>query len=146
MLLSWHFNKYELNDYLSPLCRVFTLILYSSSKSCSQEIQCCSYPVVTIQSVHITLFPKLNLLYFYINTFESMCALHNMAVFYSSLISCFPATFFRYFLNDSEIVPVAPVITGIAFVVKYHMCSISILRFLYFKTFSAPVFIKFLLS
>ena len=32
----------------------------------------------------------LNLLYFYISTFRSMCAVPNMAVFSSSLTSCFP--------------------------------------------------------
>jgi hypothetical protein len=39
--------------------------------------------------VHITQFPMLNILYFYISTFPSVCAVPNMAVFCSSLISCF---------------------------------------------------------
>ena len=38
--------------------------------------------------VLISLVPVLNLLYFYISTFQSMCAVHNMAVFCSSLNSC----------------------------------------------------------
>ena len=37
-----------------------------------------------------------------------------MAVFCSSLTSCFPGKLLTYFLNDFEIVPVAPVITSIA--------------------------------
>ena len=49
----------------------------------------------------------LNLLYFYISTFRSMCAVPNMAVFCSSLTSCFPGMLFTYFLNDFEIVPVS---------------------------------------
>jgi hypothetical protein len=36
--------------------------------------------------VHITLFPMLNLLHFYIGTFWSMCAVRSMAIFCSSLI------------------------------------------------------------
>ena len=37
----------------------------------------------------ISLVSVLNLLYFYISTFRSMCAVPNMAVFCSSLTSCF---------------------------------------------------------
>ena len=33
-----------------------------------------------------------------------------------------------YFLNDFEIVPVAPIITGITFVFTFHMRCISIVR------------------
>ena len=40
--------------------------------------------------VLISLVSVLNLLYLYISTFRSMCAVPNMAVFCSSLISCFP--------------------------------------------------------
>jgi len=39
--------------------------------------------------VLISLVSVLNLLYFYISTFRSMCAVPNMAVFRSSLTSCF---------------------------------------------------------
>ena len=39
--------------------------------------------------VLISLVSVLNLLYFYISTFRSMCAVPNMAVFCSSLTSCF---------------------------------------------------------
>ena len=67
--------------------------------------------------VLISLVSVLNLLYFYISTFRSMCAVPNMAVFCSSLTSCFPGTLLTYFLNDFEIVPVAPIITGITFII-----------------------------
>jgi len=40
--------------------------------------------------VLISLVPVMNLLYFYISTFRSMCAVPNMAVFCNSFISCFP--------------------------------------------------------
>ena len=57
--------------------------------------------------VLISLVSVLNLLYFYISTFRSMCAVPNKAVFCSSLTSCFPGMLLTYFLNDSEIVPVS---------------------------------------
>ena len=52
----------------------------------------------------------LNVLYFYISTFRSMCAVPNMAVFCSSLSSCFSGVLRTYFLSDFEMVPVAPII------------------------------------
>ena len=76
--------------------------------------------------VLISFLSVLNLLYFYISTFRSMCAVPNMAVFCSSLTSCFPGMLLKYFLNDFEIVPVAPIITGITFVFTFHMRRISI--------------------
>jgi hypothetical protein len=39
-----------------------------------------------------------------------MCAVPNMAVFCSSLTSWFPGMVVTYFLNDFEMVPVAPII------------------------------------
>ena len=58
-----------------------------------------------------------NLLHFYISTFWSMCAVPNMAVFCSSLTSCFPGMLLTYFLNDFEIVPVAPIIIIIIIII-----------------------------
>ena len=67
----------------------------------------------------ISLESVLNLLYFYISTFRSVCAVPNMAVFCSSLTSWFPGMLLTYFLNVFELVPVAPVITGITFVFTF---------------------------
>ena len=67
--------------------------------------------------VLISLVSMLNLMYFYISTFRSMCAVPNMAVSCSSLTSRFPGMLLTYFLNDFEIVPVAHIITGITLVV-----------------------------
>jgi len=52
-----------------------------------------------------------------------MCAVPKtrMAVFYSSLISCFPDMLLRHFLSDFEMVPLAPIITGITFAFTFHM-------------------------
>ena len=66
--------------------------------------------------VLISLVSVLNLLCFYISTSRSVCAVPNMAVFCSSLTSCFPGMLLTYFLNDFEIASVAPIITGITFV------------------------------
>jgi hypothetical protein len=66
--------------------------------------------------VPISLVCALALLYFYVSTFRSMCTVPNMAVFCSSLTSWFPGMLLTYFLNDFEMVPVAPLITG------YHPC------------------------
>jgi len=78
--------------------------------------------------VLISLVPVLNLLYFYISTFRIVCAVPNVAVFCSSLTSCFPGMLPTYFVNDFEIVPVAPIITGVTFVFTFHMRCISIVR------------------
>ena len=94
--------------------------------------------------VLISLVSVLSLLYFYISTFRSMCAVSNMAVFWSSLTPCFPGMLLTYFLNDFEIVPVAPIITGISFVFTFHMRCISIVRSLSFRIFSDSILITFL--
>ena len=78
--------------------------------------------------VLISLVSVLNLLYFYISTFRSVCAVPNMAVFCSSFTSCFPGMLLMYFLNYFETVPVVPIITGITFVFTFHMRCISIVR------------------
>ena len=67
--------------------------------------------------VLISIVPVLNLLYFYTSTFRSMCAVPNMAVFCSSLTSCLPGMLLTYFLNDFEIVPVTPIMTGIIIII-----------------------------
>ena len=54
----------------------------------------------------------MNVLYSYMRTYRSTCAVHNMAVFCISLKSCFPGTLLRYFMNDIEMVPVARVMTS----------------------------------
>jgi len=69
--------------------------------------------------VLISLVPALTPIY--VSTFGSMCAVPNMAVFCSSLSSWFPVMLLTYFLNDFEMVLVAPIITGITFVFTFHM-------------------------
>jgi hypothetical protein len=94
--------------------------------------------------VHISLVPALTPLCLYVSTFRSMCAVPNMAVFCSSLTLWFRGMLLTYFLNDFEMVPVAPIITGITFVFTFYMCCISILSSLYFRNFSTSLLITFL--
>ena len=60
--------------------------------------------------VLISLLAVLNLLYFYISTYWSMCAVPNMAVFCSSLTSRIPGMLLTYFLNDFVVVVVIIII------------------------------------
>ena len=48
--------------------------------------------------VLISLVSVLNLLYFYVSIFRSVCAVSNMAVFCSSLTSCFPGILLTYII------------------------------------------------
>ena len=73
-----------------------------------------------------------------------MCAVPNMAVLCSSLTSCFPGMLLTYFLNDFEIAPVAPTITGITFVFTFYMRCMPVVRSVYFRIFSASFLITFL--
>ena len=91
----------------------------------------------------ISLVPVSTILNFYISTFRSMCGVPNVAVFCTFLTSCFPGMLLTYFLNDSEIDPAAPIITGITFVFTFHMRCISIVRSLYFRIFSASFLITY---
>jgi len=94
--------------------------------------------------VPLCLVSTLVLLFFYVSTFRSMRAVPNMAVFYSSLTSLFPGMSLTYFLNDLEMVPVAPIISGITLVFTFLKRCISIVRSLYFKIFLASFLIIFL--
>ena len=99
------------------------------------------YTVAAILSllfmVPLCLVPALALLFSYVSTFRSMCAGPDMAVFCSSLTSWLPGMSLTYFLNDLEMVPVAPIITGVTLVFTFHMRCISIVRSLYCKIYSA---------
>jgi hypothetical protein len=77
----------------------------------------------------------------YISTSRSTCAVPTMAVLCSSLFSCCIHMLLTYFLNDFEMIPVAPIITGITFVFAFYMRCISIARSLYFDIFAASFLI-----
>ena len=60
--------------------------------------------------VPLCLVPAFVLLFFYVSTFRSMCAVTNMAVFCSSLTSWFPGMSLTYFLNYLEIITIIIII------------------------------------
>ena len=64
-------------------------------------------------------------------------AVPSISVFCGSFISCSLGMLLRYCLSDSEMVPVAPIITDITFASTFHMRSNSFGRSLYFRIFSA---------
>jgi hypothetical protein len=68
--------------------------------------------------LHITLFPMIKVMHFYRTTSRNtnMCAVLYTAVFCSFLMSFFPGTPFRDFLNYFEMVLVDTVISCIAFI------------------------------
>jgi len=90
--------------------------------------------------VPLCLVPALAVLFFYVSPFRIVCAVPNMAVFCISCTSWFSGMSLTYFLNDLEMVPFAPIITGITLVFTFHMRYISIVRSLYFKIFSASFY------
>ena len=156
MLLSLHVNKYLLNNNnnnynnyycfcylsLSPLSSVFTIAYMKQIIFLGYLVQ---QIILYLKFVlHVMLFPPLNVFHFCISTFRSMCAVHNMAVFCSSLISCSPGMLLTYSLSDFKMVPVASIFTGITFAFTFHMRSISIVMSSYFRIFSAPYLITFL--
>ena len=145
VLLAWCLCYLLLLLSLSPLYRVFTLC--PRDKPCPWGIHCCSYSFVLLSircMVHISLVPTLVLTVFYVSTFRRMCAVPNVAVFCSSRTSWLPGMLPTYFLNDLEMAPVAPIITGITVVFTFHIRWISIVRSLYFKFFSASFLITLL--
>jgi hypothetical protein len=79
-----------------------------------------------LSKVLLFLVPALALSFFYVSTFRIMCAVPNMAVFCSSVTSCFPGMSLTYFLNDLEKVPVAQIITGITLVFN-STCAVFII-------------------
>jgi len=93
------------------LCGVFILIFLRQTMSRGNSVAAI---LLLLFLVFISLVSVLNLLCFYISTFRSMCAVPNTTVCWSSLTSCFPGMLLACFLNDFEIVPVAPIINQIS--------------------------------
>jgi len=90
--------------YLQSVLHVMLFVRY---------IQCCSCSVFTVCATCNVISPMKYVLYFYISTCHSVYAVPNMAVFCTSLITCFPHVLLRYCLSDFEMVPIAPIITSI---------------------------------
>ena len=135
----WHYYYYCYYYYLYLyLLYIGYSLVCPLDKQYPYRIHCCSYSFVLLSircMVHISLVPTLVLMFFYVSTFRRMCTVPNMAVLCSSRISWLPGMLPAYFLNDFEVVLVAPVITGITVVFTFYIRWISIVRSLYFKIF-----------
>jgi hypothetical protein len=84
------------------------------------------YNVAAILSLQYMVHDQV--LYLYISTYK-ICA------------QCFPGVLCRCFLNDFEIIPFAPINTGITCDFTFHIHFTSVARSLYFKIFLASFFI-----
>jgi len=76
-------------------------------RTASTELQCLYKGALYLS---LTLFSMLNVLYCYNITFRNICTVPLVSLSRSPLISCFPGMLLMYFVNDFEVVPVAPVI------------------------------------
>ena len=79
--------------------------------------------------VHKMLFPMFNILNLYNSTFWSIYAVPNMAIFCSSLISCSSGMWFRYFLNDIEMVVVVVFVVAAALLFLLLLLLLSLLLY-----------------
>jgi len=85
--------------------------------------------------LHVMLFRMLNVLYFYMSTFRSMCAVPNMSVLCNSLTSCSPVMLLRYFLEDFGLFPVVPISSGVTVVLVSYIRCISVVKTFIFQDF-----------
>jgi hypothetical protein len=76
-----------------------------------------------------------------------MCSVPNIAIVCSSFMLRFPGMLLSYFLNDSEMVSVVPIITGFALVFTFHIRCMSVVRSLHLtrKIFAALLLLLLLL-
>jgi len=79
--------------------------------------------------VPLSLVPSSALLFFYVSTFRSMCAVPSIAVFCSSLTSWFRLMSLTYCLNYFETVPIATIITGIIIIIIIIIIIMLVITF-----------------
>jgi len=87
------------------------------------------------------LFPMINVLYFYISSLQSLCAVPNMAVllFPDVMLSRCCSGIYQIILRWFQL----PLINGNTFVFTFHMQCISTV-YIYSKVFSDSFFITYL--
>ena len=114
----WIHYYYYYYYYYCPCYHLYTryLQLYTWNKPRFYGIQCCSCSVFTVCATCNVISPVQHVLYFSLSTSRSLCAVHNMAVLCSSLISCFPGTLLRCCLSDFSNGPSRPCYR------RYHFC------------------------
>ena len=123
LLLSSSSSSSLSSNLLSPSCRVFTITYLKHHVAA----------VLYLQFVlHVMLFRPRNMFCTFTSALSAV-SVQCPVWLCSSLISCFAGMWFRHCLGVFEIVPVAPIITGITFAFTFHMYWISIMRSLYSK-------------
>jgi len=108
--------------YYRPCYHLYAryLLLYTQNKPHLYDMYCCSCSVFTVCATCNVISPLKYVLYAYISTFHSLCAVPNMVFFCSALVSYSPGMLLRYCLSDFELVPFAPVIAGITCAFTCH--------------------------
>jgi len=94
--------------------------------------------------VNQRLTPPIRLQASHCSTFRINCDVLTIAVFCSESIVCFPGTVSKFFLGLLVTISVAPFITGIIVHFRFHICSISIHKLLYFNFFPSSFYTTFL--
>ena len=109
--------------FLTPMCRIFIIIYLKQAMFLGQASVVLQLFVVTVYGT-VMLFLTMNVLCIYISTPQSMHAVPGMVVFCRSLILCFTSILLRCCLNDSEMVPVAPIIGITYFYILHATCTV----------------------
>jgi hypothetical protein len=80
----------------------FIKVIYNYILETNHVSRACNVAAILLlqYSAYAMLFYMTNVLYFYISTFRSLCAVPNMAVLCSCLMPCFPGKLLRFFLHD----------------------------------------------
>jgi hypothetical protein len=129
VLLSLHFNKRPLNrTELSVTTFMQGIHNYGIYL---KQIMFWRYTVLQPFRVYSIQHMKRDFSCWMFRTFRDLCAVPSMAVLCSSLLCCFSIMLLRYALNDSEMVPVVPVIHWILFAFTFHMRWLTTARSLY---------------
>ena len=134
---SYYYYYYHHHPCYSLYARYLQLRTWNKPRF--KATQCYSCSVCTVCATCNVISPVTLALYLYTSTSRSLCAVHNMAVLCTSLISCFPVVLLRHRVGDSETVPVAPVSAGNNRAVILRMRWISIMRPSCFKMFSVTL-------
>ena len=136
--MSYYYYYYYYYYYKFYLFSVFTMIL-KQTKFFGVYVVTAVLWLQCVFHVGLLLFPMMNVLYCNIRTFRSMCSVRIVAVFCSFLVSCFTVMWSGYFLINVEIVPGAPVITGMG--VSFCIFRISFIHIVsYFANLSGLPF------
>jgi hypothetical protein len=118
------------SSLLSLFCRVFT-IMYLKQTMFLGYIMLQLFCIYSLCYMWCYLAHETCSLLLHQHFLQSLCSAQ-YGCFCSSLNLCFHGLLLRYCRSDFEMVPVAPIITDIAFSFTFHMRWISVMWFLHF--------------